>query len=66
MNRHFQAKHAKCSNVHIIKTIASIPAKLYTPIKTIKYVSSVVQKHGRQIQDGGQPPSLKNQKNYDI
>ena len=50
-NRHFQAKRAKYSNFHVIKTTAWIATKFCTPVKTTKYASFVVQKHGKQIQD---------------
>jgi len=53
MNKHFQAKRAKYSNVHTMETTAWIPTKFCTPVKTSKYVSWVVQKRGQQIQDGG-------------
>ena len=43
MNRHFQVKHAKYSNFHVIET-AWIPVKFCTPVKTTKYASYVVQK----------------------
>ena len=50
---------------HIIETAAWIPTKFCTPVKTTKYASWVVQKRGKQIQDGGRPPSWKI-KNRDI
>ena len=59
-NRHFQAGHTKFSNFYIIKTTAWIPTKFCTPIKTTKYVSWVVRKRGKEIQDGGWSPSWKN------
>jgi len=37
MNRHFQAKHTKYSNVHIMETNAWIPTKFCIPVKTSKY-----------------------------
>jgi len=36
VNKRFQTKLAKSKNVHIFKTTASIPTKLYTVIKTTK------------------------------
>ena len=62
VNRRFQAKHEKSKNVHIFKTTASIPTKFCTVIKTTKCPSWVVPTHALQIQDGGRPPSWKNQK----
>jgi len=59
VNRHFQAKHVKYSNFHIIEPTAPISAKFCTPIKTTKYALWVVQKCRKQIQDGGRLPSLK-------
>ena len=59
VNKHFQAKHAKYSNCHIIKTTIWIPTKFCTSVKTTKYASWVVQKRGKQIQDSGQLPSWK-------
>ena len=47
VNRHFQAKHAKYSNVCIME--------LLQIFHTGKYASWVVQKRGKQIQDGGRP-----------
>jgi len=35
------------------------PTKFCTPVKTIKYASWVAQKHSKQIQDDGEPPSWK-------
>jgi len=52
MNRHFQAKRAKYSNVHMMKITAWIPSKFCKPVKTNKYALWVVQKRGTQIQDG--------------
>ena len=37
-------KHAKYSNFHIIKITAWIPTKFYTPVKTTKCASWMVQK----------------------
>jgi len=48
--------------MHIIKTIASIPTKFCTVIKTTKCPSWVVRKHASQVQDGGRPPSWKIEK----
>jgi len=60
MNKHFQAKHEILySKFHIIETTAWIPTKFCTQVKTTKYASWVVQKRGKQIQDGGPPPSWK-------
>jgi len=58
VNRRFQAKLAKSKNAHIIKTTASIPAKLCTVIKTTKWTSWVVPTHALQIQDGGKIEKL--------
>jgi len=52
VNRHFQAKRTKYSNVHITDSTAWIPAKFCTPIKITKYASWVVQKRGKEINDG--------------
>ena len=49
VNRRFQAKLAKSKNVHIIKTIASIPTKFCTVIKTTKCPSWVVLTRALQI-----------------
>ena len=43
VNRHFQAKRAKYSNVHIMETTAWIPTKFCVVLKTTKYASWVVQ-----------------------
>ena len=43
MNRHFQAKHAKYSNIHIMETTAWITIKFCVAVKTTKYVLWVVQ-----------------------
>ena len=55
-NRHFEAKRAKYSNFHIIKTTAWIPTKFCKAVKTTKYASSVVQKRGKKskMADGRQ------------
>ena len=45
VNRRFQAKLAKSKNVHIIKTIVSIPTKFCTVVKTTKCPSWVVTTH---------------------
>jgi len=45
VNRRFPAKLLKLKNMHIIKTIASIPTKFCTAIKTTKCPSWVVQTH---------------------
>jgi len=37
--RHFQAKRAKYSNVHIMETTAWIPTKFCVAVKTTKYAS---------------------------
>jgi len=63
VNRHFQAKHAKYSNCHVIKTTAAIPTKFCTVIKTSKYSSQMVPKCA-PLQDGGQPPSWKKENCY--
>jgi len=47
----------KHSNFRIVKTTEWIPTKFCSPVTTTKYASSVVQKRGKQIQDGGRPPS---------
>ena len=47
----------------LLKLTASIPTKFCTVIKTTKCLSWVVTTHALQIQDGGRPPSWKNQKN---
>jgi len=62
VNRRFQAKLAKSKNMHIIKTIASIPTKFYTVTKTTKCLSWVIRINVSQIQGGKQPPSWKNRK----
>ena len=64
MNRHFQAKCAKYSNFHIIKTTAWIQPNLHISIRTTKYASWVIQKRGKQIQDGGRQPSWKIEKSW--
>jgi len=46
--------------MHIIKTIASIPTKFCTVIKTTRFPLWAVQTRSSQIQDGGRPPSWKN------
>jgi len=43
LNRHFQAKLAKYSKVHIMETTAWIPAKFCVAVKTTKYASCMVQ-----------------------
>ena len=50
VNRHFQAKHAKCSKFHIIESTAWIATKFCTAVKITKYASWV---------DSGRPPSQK-------
>jgi len=62
VNRCFQAKCVKNSNFHILETTASIVTKFCTVIKTIKYLSWVVQMCSKQIQGGGRPPSWKIEK----
>ena len=42
LNRRFQDKLVKSKNMHIIKTIASIPTKLCTAIKTTKCSSTAI------------------------
>ena len=59
VNRRFQSKHATYSNFCILKTIAAIPTKFYTVIKTSKYSSQVVAKYAPQIPDDRWPPSWK-------
>jgi len=49
MNRHFQAKCTKYTNVHIMETTPWIPRKFCIPVKTSKYASWVFQKRGKQI-----------------
>jgi len=44
MNRHFQAKRAKYSNVHIIETTEWIPTKFCILVKTSKYALCVFEK----------------------
>ena len=56
----FPAKLLKSKNMHIIKTIASIPTKFCTVIKTTRFPLWAVQTRSSQIQDGGRPPSWKN------
>jgi len=60
VNRRFQAKSAKYSNFCIIKTTNAIATKFCTVIKTVKFSLLVVSKFAPQIQNGGQPQSLKN------
>jgi len=55
VNKHIQAKRAKYSDVHIMETTAWIPSKFCIPVKTSKYASWVVQKHGTQIYGSGRP-----------
>jgi len=43
VNRHFQAKRAKYSNVHIMETTVWIPTKFCLRVKTTKYASWLVQ-----------------------
>jgi len=45
VNRRFQPKLVKSKNMHIIQTIASIPTKFCTAIKTTKRPSRVVPTH---------------------
>jgi len=55
VNRHFQTKHAKYSNFHIIKTTEAILTNFCKVIKTTKYTLQVIPKFAPQIQDGGRP-----------
>jgi len=41
VNKHFQTKHAKYSNVYNIEATAWIPTKFCIPVKTSKYASWV-------------------------
>jgi len=69
VSRHFQAKPAKYSNFHIIKTTAWISTKFCIPVETVettKYALWVVHKFGEQIQDDGQPPSWKIEKSWNL
>jgi len=62
MNRRFQAKRAKYSNVCIFKTTNAIATKFCTVIKTIKFSLWVVPKFAPQIEKGWTAGILKNVK----
>jgi len=49
---------------YIIETTAWIHSKFCTPVKTTKYALWLLQKHCKQIQDGGRPPSWKIEKSW--
>jgi len=42
MNRRFQAKCTKYSNVHVMETTAWVLSKFFVTVKTIKYASWVI------------------------